>query len=105
MARARRSESLLGRDNGHYRAVRVHPLFVHAAALPAGALAAWAVVGESWVRFDSILPMWIATASCLGVAVAVVGRWHAWGLALGLGASAAFCSYVFTVMSSGPSFD
>ena len=92
-------------NSGHPGAVQVHPLLVHGAALAVGAVAAWAVVGEAWVRFDSIVPMWIATAGCLAVAAAVVSRWRAWGLALGLAASAVLCGFVFTVLSSGPSFD
>ncbi len=70
------------------------------------ALAAF-VVSESWVEFDSIIPMWIAATMCV-VAAALLSAWRPRqfvGLSSGVIASAVICTGFFTLLSSGPAIN
>ena len=59
-------------------------------------------MGQAWVRFDTIVVMWLAVAACLGLAV--LGLFFRWarGGAIGLAASALVFGCVYTVVSLGP---
>lgn len=91
--------------------MRVRPtlrnIVIHTIAVTAGLALAWAIVGQAWIEFDSLVPMWVTAAVVIGVAVGLV----AWrqrkvlGLALGLIVSALVSVSVFTLLSSGPSID
>jgi len=77
---------------------------LHALLFVVGMALAWALVGEAWVRFDTIGPMWLTSGSivAIGVAILVWARSRGGGLGAGLAVSAATCGLVFTLLSSGP---
>jgi hypothetical protein len=79
----------------------------HAIATTVGLAMAWLIVGQAWVEFDSLLPMWVAAAGTVGVALASL-LWrprYFFGLATGLIVSAVVCTTIFSLLSSGPSID
>jgi hypothetical protein len=83
---------------------RFRPVLV-AASFFAGLVLSWLVLGQLWVEFESLVPMWAAAfiLSVSGIALcirvrAVEGR----ATAAGLLTSAVVCTTFWTWLSSGP---
>lgn len=76
---------------------------VHAAGFVVGGIIGWVVVSGVWVRFDSILPMWITSAGLLtlGIGLLIWARPRLGGLGVGLSLSAAVFGLLFTSLSRG----
>ena len=93
----------------HDRSPRNIWIFVllHVVGFAVGLVLAWVVVGELWVRFDSIVPMWVGATVVASAAVALIAwrRARFAGIGAGLVLSALLACAIFTLLSSGPALD
>jgi hypothetical protein len=77
-------------------------VLLHVIGFGVGLVLAWVVVGELWVRFDGIVPMWVGSTIVASAAVALLG-WRGArfaGIGAGLILSALLASTIFTLLSS-----
>lgn len=82
-------------------------VLLHGVGFAVGLVLAWVVVGELWVRFDGIVPMWVGSTVMASAAVALIAwrRARFAGIGAGLILSALLASTIFTFLSSGPALD